>query len=218
MRPMHCNKSHCYVIQFPDGLTKIGVSHDPEGRVKSVEKEFDKTAVGFIVFEPVEHDNAYRVEKHFKDRNRNRKAFREFYHMPFEQAKSEMEHLLNLERGGYKYPLYISPDNAAWLTVWLTNEQFDFVSKKAKEMDVSKSEYLGNEISFALENGTPEIMENVTTNARNIDFRVSRETKRKVDSIANGTPLNMNVILLSILRNATGTTLLTRNFGLDKAQ
>lgn len=83
-RPRPKRLKRVYLVGFDDGMTKVGVSKNPEARKCQIEKASGRKSVEFFVTEATEF--AFKVESEFMVHFAALRADGEFYKLPYPTA------------------------------------------------------------------------------------------------------------------------------------
>lgn len=76
------NKKSIYIIKFRDGIIKIGVSKNPQQRIKTIEKNSGRTARDKYITKPV--NNSFKIENKLKNKFKSNNIKGEFYNLDFD--------------------------------------------------------------------------------------------------------------------------------------
>lgn len=79
-----------YVIGFPDGLVKIGVSKSPKQRISTIQKQSGRHASNIHISLPMESLVAYELETLIKRKYRDKNTNGEFYDVEFQNILNDV--------------------------------------------------------------------------------------------------------------------------------
>jgi len=78
------DKKSLYVIEFEDKSVKIGVSKNPEKRIKTIERNSGRIAMKKYISEQV--SNSFEIESKLKNKFKNKNIKGEFYNLDFNKV------------------------------------------------------------------------------------------------------------------------------------
>lgn len=76
------NKKSIYIVKFRDGTIKIGVSKNPQQRIKIIEKNSGRITRDRYITKPV--NNSFQIENKLKNKFKSNNIKGEFYNLDFD--------------------------------------------------------------------------------------------------------------------------------------
>lgn len=76
------NTKSIYIIKFTDGIIKIGVSKDPEKRIRTIERNSGRLTKNKYITEPI--NNSFQIENKLKNKFKENNIKGEFYNLDFD--------------------------------------------------------------------------------------------------------------------------------------
>lgn len=86
------NKKSIYIIKFRDGTIKIGVSKNPQQRIKTIERNSGRVAIENFISKEVE--NSFEIEMKIKNRFKENNIKGEFYNQDYKEVLNFTKELL----------------------------------------------------------------------------------------------------------------------------
>ena len=86
------NKKSIYIVKFRDGTIKIGVSKNPQRRIKTIERNSGRIAIESFISKEVE--NSFEIEMKIKNRFKGNNIKGEFYNQDYNEVLNFTKELL----------------------------------------------------------------------------------------------------------------------------